>query len=326
MKELINRIFNIKNEQDFEACALEVFSFQYSENEVYRTFVDNLAIHPTTVKSLSKIPYLPIGFFKSHTVCCGANTPELVFTSSGTSGATTSKHFVSDVEIYEKSFLGAFTQFYEKPSEYCILALLPSYTERSGSSLIYMVDDLIRKSGHTKSGYYLKADEKLKETLLELSEANQQTLLIGVTHALLDFAEKFKLNLRNCIVMETGGMKGRRKELIRTELHQILTQAFGVTKIHSEFGMTELLSQAYSKGDGIFECPPWMRVEAREIDDPLSPALTQKTGGLNVIDLANLNSCSFISTQDLCKVYPNQSFEVLGRYDNSDIRGCNLLL
>ncbi|MBL0046833.1 MAG: acyl transferase [Bacteroidetes bacterium] len=326
MKELENRIFNITSEQEFEACALEVFAFQYSENSVYRMFVDNLTIHRSSVNNLSRIPYLPISFFKSHRVHCGDKTPELVFTSSGTTGAMSSAHYVSDLELYKRSYLGSFTQFYAEPSEYCILALLPSYSERSGSSLIYMVDDLIRKSGHSKSGYYLKADEKLRDTLHELSAVKQKTLLLGVTHALFDFAEKFKLNLSNCIVMETGGMKGRRRELIRTELHQILTQAFGVTKIHSEFGMTELLSQAYSKGDGIFECPPWMRVEAREIDDPLSPALTQKTGGLNVIDLANLNSCSFISTQDLCKVYPDKSFEVLGRFDNSDIRGCNLLL
>ena len=187
-------------------------------------------------------------------------------------------------------------------------------------------DDLISKSNHSQSGYYLNADEKLRDTLIQLNISGQRTLLIGVTYALLDFAEKFKLDLSNCIVMETGGMKGRRKEIIREELHKILQDSFGVVEIHSEYGMTELLSQGYSKEKGIFNCPPWMRVEVREIDDPLSPALTQKTGGLNVIDLANLNSCSFISTQDLCKVYPDNSFEVLGRFDNSDIRGCNLLL
>ena len=228
--------------------------------------------------------------------------------------------------MYKTSFSKSFNYFYGDISEYCVIAVLPSYREREGSSLIFMVDDFISKSNHALSGYYLNADKKLYAVLKQLSDANSKTIVIGVTYALLDFAEEFNIELKNCIVMETGGMKGKRKEIVRDELHKTLQKSFGVSKIHSEYGMTELLSQAYSKGDGIFYCPPWMGVGAREIDDPLSPVLTQKTGGLNVIDLANLHSCSFIATQDLCKINPDNSFEILGRFDNSDIRGCNLLL
>jgi hypothetical protein len=324
--KLAQSIFSIQNEAEFDALCLEVFHFQEQTNKVYKGFVSALGLNPDEVKQRNQIPFLPIEFFKTDNVTCKEESTEMIFTSSGTSGLNTSSHHVADLQLYEMSYRKAFEHFYGNIEEYCLVALLPSYSERQGSSLIYMVDDLIKRSKHALSGYYLNADETLKETLLKLNLDKHKTLLLGVSYALLDFAEKFTLNLDSTIVMETGGMKGRRKEIVREELHVILKNSFGVDVIHSEYGMTELLSQAYSKGEGRFFCPPWMRVEAREIDDPLSPALTQKTGGLNVIDLANLNSCSFISTQDLVKVYPNHSFEVLGRFDNSDIRGCNLLL
>ena len=309
MENLKEKIFTISSNEEFNVCALAVFQFQYDTNYIYKQFVDGLKIKADEVVSISQIPFLPISFFKNCRVACSADKEEIQFTSSGTTGITTSTHFVLDKSIYETSYCKAFELFYGKVQEYCIIALLPSYSERRDSSLIYMVDDLIAKSQHVLSGYYLNADEELRDKLLELKNQNKKTLLIGVTYSLLNFADKFKLELSNCIIMETGGMKGKRKEMVREEVHQILQNAFGVIEIHSEYGMTELLSQAYSNGNGIFKCPPWMKVEAREIDDPLSPALTQKTGGLNVIDLANLNSCSFISTQDLCKVYPDNSFE-----------------
>ena len=326
MKELVEKIFQIKNNLEFEVVALEVFHYQYENNSVYREFVNAINTKKSEVTSISDIPFLPIEFFKSHKVACENRKTEIIFTSSGTTGTNTSKHFVSSVEMYKTSFSKSFNYFYGDISEYCVIALLPSYKEREGSSLIFMVDDFISKSNHALSGYYLKADKKLYDVLKQLSDTNSKTIVVGVTYALLDFAEQFNMELKNCIVMETGGMKGKRKEIVRDELHKTLQKSFGVSKIHSEYGMTELLSQAYSKGDGIFYCPPWMRVGAREIDDPLSPVLTQKTGGLNVIDLANLHSCSFIATQDLCKINPDNSFEILGRFDNSDIRGCNLLL
>ncbi|MBK9671705.1 MAG: acyl transferase [Bacteroidetes bacterium] len=326
LNQLREQIFSISNEASFEACTLAVFHYQYAHCEVYRNFVNALNVSPDKVHSSKEIPFLPISFFKTHYIVSGNAAPEIVFSSSGTTGNTTSLHNVVQTSLYKESYQRTFELFYGYPKDYCILALLPAYSERSGSSLIYMVDDLLKQSNHPQSGYYLHADDKLKHTLIELSAKGQKTLLLGVSYALLDFAEKYTLQLNNCIVMETGGMKGRRKEIIRKHLHETLTKSFGVNQVHSEYGMTELLSQAYSKGEGIFMCPPWMRVEAREIDDPLSPVLTQKTGGLNVIDLANLNSCSFISTQDLGRVFNDNSFEVLGRFDNSDIRGCNLLL
>lgn len=326
LNQLRNQIFSIANDASFEACALSVFQYQYKHCEVYQNFVNALNVNPNKVKSSNEIPFLPISFFKTYPIVSGNSAPEIVFSSSGTTGTTTSQHYVLETSLYKESYQRAFELFYGLPEDYCILALLPAYSERSGSSLIFMVDDLLKQSKHPQSGYYLRADDKLRNTLVELSLNDQKTLLLGVSYALLDFAEKYTLQLKNCIVMETGGMKGRRKEIIRKQLHEVLTNSFGVKHIHSEYGMTELLSQAYSKGEGKFVCPPWMRVEAREIDDPLSPVLTQKTGGLNVIDLANLNSCSFISTQDLGRVFSDNSFEVLGRFDNSDIRGCNLLL
>jgi phenylacetate-coenzyme A ligase PaaK-like adenylate-forming protein len=278
------------------------------------------------VKTVLQIPFLPISFFKSHSVLSSDQPIQQIFTSSGTTGETTSSHYVTDVTIYEESYRKAFSQFYGNPSEYIILALLPSYLERDGSSLIYMVDDLIKRTNNTESGFYLHDHKNLIEKLERLDAEGENIILIGVTYALLDLIEAHRFQLRNTIVMETGGMKGRRKEIIREALHQQLCDGFGVSSIHSEYGMTELLSQAYSHGKGFFECPPWMQFLARDTEDALSYVPEERTGGLNVIDLANINSCSFIATQDLGKIYSNGKFEVLGRFDNSDIRGCNLMV
>lgn len=318
-------IFNIKSNTDFEALALEVFKFQFKNNKVYRSFCDLLYKHPSDIKSINEIPFLPIQFFKSHNVLSTSLLIEKTFTSSGTTGSVTSKHLVSDLKLYEESYLNAFKHFYGHIEDYVVIALLPSYLERDGSSLIYMVNDLIDKSKQAQSGFYLNNLEELAETIKTLEAQEQKTLLIGVSFALLDLVETYQLNLKHTTIMETGGMKGRRKEIIRQELHQILQKGFGVNQIHSEYGMTELLSQAYSKGNGIFECPPWMKIVTRDTEDALTIQQPNKTGGINVIDLANLNSCSFIATQDLGKVYDNGEFEIIGRFDNSDIRGCNLM-
>ena len=318
-------IFNIKSNTDFEALALEVFKFQFKNNKVYRSFCDLLYKHPSDIKSINEIPFLPIQFFKSHNVLSTSLPIEKTFTSSGTTGSVTSKHLVSDLKLYEESYLNAFKHFYGHIEDYVVLALLPSYLERDGSSLIYMVNDLIDKSKQAQSGFYLNNLEELAETIKTLEAQEKKTLLIGVSFALLDLVETYQLNLKHTTIMETGGMKGRRKEIIRQELHQILQKGFGVNQIHSEYGMTELLSQAYSKGNGVFECPPWMKIVTRDTEDALTIQQPNKTGGINVIDLANLNSCSFIATQDLGKVYDNGEFEIIGRFDNSDIRGCNLM-
>lgn len=318
-------IFNIKSNTDFEALALEVFKFQFKNNKVYRSFCDLLYKHPSDIKSINEIPFLPIQFFKSHNVLSTSLPFEKTFTSSGTTGSVTSKHLVSDLKLYEESYLNAFKHFYGHIEDYVVLALLPSYLERDGSSLIYMVNDLIDKSKQAQSGFYLNNLEELAETIKTLEAQEKKTLLIGVSFALLDLVETYQLNLKHTTIMETGGMKGRRKEIIRQELHQILQKGFGVNQIHSEYGMTELLSQAYSKGNGVFECPPWMKIVTRDTEDALTIQQPNKTGGINVIDLANLNSCSFIATQDLGKVYDNGEFEIIGRFDNSDIRGCNLM-
>ncbi|GEL10075.1 acyltransferase [Flavobacterium glycines] len=278
------------------------------------------------VKSLQQIPFLPIQFFKSHDIVSNTNPVQTTFTSSGTTGMITSKHLVTDVTLYEESYQKGFTEFYGNIENYVVLALLPSYLEREGSSLIYMVEDLIKLSNHPESGFYLHNHEDLIKKLIELDESGQNVILIGVTYALLDLIEKQKFQLQNTIIMETGGMKGKRKEMIREELHEQLCAGFGVPSIHSEYGMTELLSQAYSLGNGIFECPAWINILIRDTEDALTYIPNGKTGGINVIDLANINSCSFIATQDLGKKYLNNSFEVLGRFDNSDIRGCNLMV
>jgi phenylacetate-coenzyme A ligase PaaK-like adenylate-forming protein len=275
---------------------------------------------------LKEIPFLPIQFFKTHKILSSQNKIENTFSSSGTTGSNTSKHYVSDIAIYEKSFQKAFNQFYDNIEDYVVLALLPSYLEREGSSLIYMVDSFIKQSKHKESGFYLNNLSELNKTLLKLESEGKQTLLIGVSFALLDLADNYTFNLKHTIVMETGGMKGRRKELVRSELHSILKQGFGVDNIHSEYGMTELLSQAYSKGNGIFECPNWMKVFIRDPVDALSIFDFEKTGGINVIDLANVNSCAFIASQDLGKINKDGTFEIVGRFDHSDIRGCNLMV
>ncbi|WP_026704605.1 LuxE/PaaK family acyltransferase [Flavobacterium soli] len=319
-------IFNISSQKQFEKIALKVFRFQYDNNAVYRQFCELLKVEKGSVKALQEIPFLPIQFFKSHEVLSDENPVQEIFTSSGTTGMVTSRHLVTDVTLYEESYRKAFSEFYGNIEDYAVLALLPSYLERQGSSLIYMVEDLIKLSNNENSGFYLHNHDELIEKLIELESQEQNVILIGVTYALLDLIEKRKFNFNNTIIMETGGMKGRRKEMIREELHDQLCKGFGVTAIHSEYGMTELLSQAYSLGNGIFECPSWMNILIRDTEDALTYVENGKTGGINVIDLANINSCSFIATQDLGKKYPNNSFEVLGRFDHSDIRGCNLMV
>jgi phenylacetate-coenzyme A ligase PaaK-like adenylate-forming protein len=319
-------IFNIKTPTEFEDLALQVFKFQFENNRVYRSFCDLLYKHPSEVKTIKDIPFLPIQFFKTRKVLSSSEDIETIFTSSGTTGSTTSKHHVTDLNIYTRSFTTGFEQFYGNIKDYVILGLLPSYLEREGSSLIYMVDAMIKTSKHRESGFYLNNFSELKKTLIELDSEGKKVLLIGVSFALLDLVETYQFELKNTIIMETGGMKGRRKELIRPELHAILKAGFGVENIHSEYGMTELLSQAYSKGDGVFNCPPWMKVFTRDTEDALTIQKAENTGGINIIDLANVNSCSFIATQDLGRVNKYESFEVIGRFDNSDIRGCNLMV
>jgi hypothetical protein len=321
-----NEIFNLQTEEQFEKMALQIFRFQAKENAVYRQFLQYLHTDLEKVKRVDQIPFLPIQFFKSHQIISSKEKIQETFLSSATTGTIQSQHFVTDVKLYEESYLRGFERFYGTIEDYTILALLPNYLERKGSSLIYMVNDLIVKSKSSDSGFYLHNIAELSHKLIKLGQQNKKVLLIGVSFALLDLLDFKQFNLKNTIVMETGGMKGKRKEMIREELHEILCSGFGVTKIHSEYGMTELLSQAYSKGNGIFETPPWMRVLTRDAEDALTILPTGKTGGLNVVDLANVNSCSFIATQDLGKIHHNQTFEILGRFDNSDIRGCNLMV
>ncbi len=323
---LKSQIFDIKSSATFNKVAFSVFKYQFEHNKVYRSFCDLLYKHPSDIVHVEDIPFLPIQFFKSHPIVSQQGTADLIFSSSGTTGNNMSKHFVAEASIYEKSYCGAFHRFYGNIEEYTVLALLPSYLERQGSSLVYMVNDLINRSKKTASGFYLDNFDELAKVLKNLDNQGGKVLLIGVSFALLDLVEKYSFSLKNTVVMETGGMKGRRKELIRADLHAILCNGFGVSTIHSEYGMTELLSQAYSTGEGIFKCPPWMKVYTRDAENPLRILPHNKTGGVNVIDLANINSCSFIATQDLGKTFKNETFEILGRFDHSDIRGCNLLL
>lgn len=323
---LASELFTLTNQKHFEKIALKVFRYQYEHNLVYKEFCNHLKTDIQKVKSLEQIPFLPIQFFKSHKVVSNKNCIQETFTSSGASGISTSNHYVTDVSIYKESYRKGFAQFYGNIEDYIVLALLPSYLEREGSSLIYMIEDLIQMTKHPDSGFFLHNHDELIEKLVLLDNSGQNVILIGVTYALLDLIEKQSFRLQNTIIMETGGMKGRRKEMIREELHEQLSQGLGVTAIHSEYGMTELLSQAYSLGNGIFECPSWMQILIRDTEDALIYVSDGKTGGINVIDLANINSCSFIATQDLGKKNPNNSFEVLGRFDNSDIRGCNLMV
>jgi phenylacetate-coenzyme A ligase PaaK-like adenylate-forming protein len=348
-----HKVLNV-TEREFEALALEVFRFQYENNSVYQAYVKALGIRPGSVRSISKIPFLPIRFFKTHEIKTTSFVAEEIFESSGTTFSVNSKHYLKSTAWYEQVFLKAFEQFYGSPWNYCIIGLLPSYLERKNSSLVYMVNKLIQMTTNLHSGFYLYDHDQLAEMLFELEENKQKTLLIGVTFALLDFAERKSLNLKNTIIMETGGMKGRKEEMIREEVHEKLKKAFGASLIHSEYGMTELLSQAYSNGNGVFKCPPWMKVLIRDDEDPLTvhsqqsavrssesrvdesttdsrpPApnyrlSTTINGAINIIDLANIYSCSFIATDDAGRLYSNGSFEILGRMDGSDLRGCSLL-
>lgn len=324
--KLIHQTFQINSDDTLNDQALVIFRYQFQNNPVYSEFVDRLKVKINQVDHYLKIPFFPIGFFKTHRIISGKEQIAGFFSSSGTTGDMVSKHFYTNPALYEKSFTTHFERVYGKISDYFILALLPSYLERKGSSLIFMVEDLIKKSGHPESGFYLDEHEKLAEMLKLLDSSGQKVLLIGVSFALLDFIEKYKFTLQNTTIIETGGMKGRRREILREDLHRRLCEGFGVSKIHSEYGMTELFSQAYSSGDGIFTPPSWMKVLIRDINDPLTLLPPGKTGGINIIDLANIDSCSFIATQDLGKTFSNGSFEVVGRFDNSDVRGCNLMV
>ena len=326
MKPGKDKIFIIKTEAQFNAATLDVFRYQAATCEVYRRFIKGLGIDAATIEQIEDIPFLPIEFFKSQQVLSSNGPVQVTFSSSGTTGLTTSRHLVTDVSWYEESFRKGFVLFYGDITQYTILALLPSYLEREGSSLIYMVEDLIKQSSNPDSGFFLYNHDELYHQLKKQQQNNKPTILIGVTYALLDFIDSYQIDFPQLIIMETGGMKGRRKEMIREELHAQLCAGFGVGAIHSEYGMTELLSQAYSNGDGIFNYPPWMRIITRDTNDPLTALTDGKAGGINVIDLANINSCSFIATQDLGRLYADGSFEVLGRFDNADIRGCNLLI
>ena len=310
---------------DFTARALEIFRWQYAHNPLYRDYTDILGVDPGSVRTLTEIPFLPVSFFKTHAVRTGEFVPEIVFESSGTTGTGGSRHEVKELGLYKKSFTEGFERFYGPVTDWCIIGLLPAYLERSHSSLVLMVHELIGKSCHSDSGFYLYEHEALYRLLQQLEERGQKTLLIGVTFALLDFAEKYSLTLRHTVVMETGGMKGRRKEITRPELHHFLMQRLGLRSIHAEYGMTELLSQAYSAGNGLFDTPPWMKALVRREDDPLD-IRERGEGILNIIDLANIWSCSFLATEDIGIIHPDGCFEVAGRVDNSDIRGCSLLV
>jgi phenylacetate-coenzyme A ligase PaaK-like adenylate-forming protein len=316
----IDEIINITN-GDFENLCQRIFLYQINNNPLYREYVGKRQ----SAGSLLYIPFLPISFFKTHQVITGSRPQEKIFTSSGTTGTATSRHLVCELGLYERSFSTCFRKFYGNPGDYAILCLLPAYMEREGSSLIYMAEKLVEQSHNPDSGFFLRSEGKLTETLKRREGDGKKSLLLGVSFALLDFAENNPIPLHHTIVMETGGMKGRRTEITRMEMHHILKGAFGLDAIHSEYGMTELLSQAYSKGEGLYHCPPWMRVLVREEDDPFSVKDTG-AGILCIIDLANIYSCSFIETADVGRVYEDGSFEVLGRIDNSDIRGCSLLV
>lgn len=324
----IEKIFNAST-ADQAGLALELFHYQYRQNSLYRDYTDALKIKPAQVTQPEQIPFLPIRFFKTQPVITTQFEPALVFESSGTTGMINSRHLVKDAAIYEASFNKAFEQFYGNPDEWCIIGLLPAYLERQHSSLVYMVDRLIQQSVHPASGFYLYEYDRLAALLKELEAAGQKVWLIGVTFALLDFAEQYPQPLKHTVMLETGGMKGRREELIRPAVHEKLQQAFGLSSVHAEYGMTELLSQAYSNGKGLFNCPPWMQVAVREEEDPLTVRFRGNkavSGAINVIDLANLYSCGFIATDDAGRIHPDGSFEVLGRLDNSDLRGCSLLV
>jgi len=320
-------IFRVKSDNSFLKKALEVFRFQSEGNPVYKEFIEKLRIDRSDVRTLEAIPFLPVEFFKTRKVITGSRSPEKIFESSGTTGSTISRHYVTDTGIYDRSLLATFNIFYGDPAEYMIAAMLPSYLERENSSLIYMVEQLIRLSRDSRSGFFGNNPRDLLSVIASGKADGKKILLIGVSYALLDLAENFSPDLSGVIVMETGGMKGRRKEITREELHSALKKGFNVEKIHSEYGMTELLSQAYSSGEGIFRCPPWMKIIIRDPQDPFAMISGPgRTGGINIIDLANINSCCFIETSDLGSVFSDGSFEISGRFDDSEIRGCNLMI
>ena len=325
--DLEKEVFAVSNEKQFDLIALRVFEFQFYQNSLYNQYCKLLNKTPETVTSTNQIPFLPISFFKSNQVVTTSFEPELIFESSGTSGVNTSRHYIKNATIYRNSFRRAFNHFFGKVENYCVLGLLPSYLERGNSSLVYMVDQLIRDSKHPESGFYLYDYEKLHEVILRIERTGTPTILFGVTYALLDFSKQYPNKLNHVKIIETGGMKGRQKEMVKSELYDILKKAFGLKHIYSEYGMTELLSQAYAK-DGMYTCPPWMKIVLRDETDPLSNSENGRitSGAINVIDLANLYSCSFIATDDIGKIHSNGSFEVLGRLDNSDIRGCSLMV
>ncbi|CAG5087149.1 LuxE/PaaK family acyltransferase [Parvicella tangerina] len=326
-QSLISNIFEISSDHDFNECALELFHLQYKNVQVYKDYCDLLNVNRETINSFLEIPFLPIQFFKSKKVIWNDFNPDdaKLFLSSGTTATGRSHHYVHDLELYERSFVSTFKQFYGSPEEWTILALLPSYQEQGNSSLIYMVDKLIEQSQNENSGYYLNSEDTLK-VLNSLPNQGSKTLLFGVSYALLDLIESQTFDLPNLAVMETGGMKGRRKELTKTELHDLLKTGFNVSGIHSEYGMTELLSQGYSRGDEWFDFPKWMKPVLRKTNDPLTLIDQEgKTGGINIIDLANVYSCAFIATQDLGRM-ENGRLKIMGRFDHSDTRGCNLLI
>ncbi len=326
MNTLKQNIFKIKTEDDFNNLALKIFRYQAENNSVYKQYINYLGIKTDKIKSIEQIPFLPIEFFKTHKIISGKANIKITFTSSGTTGFNTSKHYVSDTNLYIKSFSKTFKQFYGDLSNYCIMGLLPSYLERTGSSLIYMVDWLIKNSQNPLSSFYLHNTNELYKNIQKLEHQKQKYILFGVTYALLDFAEQYPINIKNGIIIETGGMKGKRKELPKEQMHNILKERFKLNHIHSEYGMTELLSQAYSTNNGVYTPAKWMKILIRDIYDPFSYVQNKTSGGINIIDLANINSCSFIETKDLGKKINNTDFLILGRFDNADIRGCNLLI
>ena len=320
------KIFDIKNHSEFKKQCLDIYNFQYENNMVYQNYCNMICEDPTDVNEINKIPFLPISFFKTKKILSTDNY-EKVFYSSGTTTNSRSKHFISSLKLYQKSFINNFKLNYSDITQYTILALLPNYYDNKDSSLIYMIEKLIKLSKSKESGFFLDDYINLSKKLIELDKKKEKkTILIGVPYALLDMIDFNQFQLNNTIIMETGGMKGRRKEMVRTELHEKLKRGFGVSKIHSEYGMTELLSQAYSKGDGIFKTPSWMKVIIRDINDAQNLDFNKKSGAINIIDLANYNSCSFIATDDMGKYINNDEFELIGRVDNSDVRGCNLLV
>lgn len=321
-----DKIFQIKNANEFNEIALEIFRYQYKNNRLYHDFVNTIGKKVEEVKNMEEIPFLPISFFKSHEIKSGEFNQEKVFLSSGTTKMVRSKHYIKSLALYEKSFLKAFNLFFGNPSDLVILCLLPSYQEQGDSSLLYMTDKLIKESNNPLSGYFLNEDEKLYQTISALEQNKTNYLLFGVSYALLDYIEKFNQKLSFGTIIETGGMKGRRKELTKEQLHEQLKKGFGTNQIASEYGMTELLSQAYSMENQVFVSPPWMKIFVRDTSDPFSILATNKTGLINVIDLANVYSCSFIATDDVGEVIADNQFKIKGRYDLADVRGCNLLV